>query len=55
MSHFKFYSAKYLKENEFGVMELILIITAFNNSTDYYIFSIKNKEKNQDIKIRLPS
>ncbi|WP_317455315.1 hypothetical protein [Acinetobacter johnsonii] len=46
---------KYLKENEFGVMELILIITAFNNSTDYYIFSIKNKEKNQDIKIRLPS
>lgn len=42
----------YFKENNFGIMELVLIITAFDKSTDYYIFTIKNQEKNQDKKIQ---
>lgn len=43
---------EYFKENNFGIMELVLIITAFDKSTDYYIFTIKNQEKNQDKKIQ---
>lgn len=33
-------------------MELILIITAFDKSADYYLFTIKNQDKNQDKKIQ---
>lgn len=43
---------KYFKENNFGIMELILIITAFDKSADYYLFTIKNQDKNQDKKIQ---
>ncbi len=42
---------RYCKKNKFGVMELILIITAFDKSTEYYICTIKNEEKNQEKKI----
>ncbi|MFN3072651.1 hypothetical protein ACK1JC_03400 [Acinetobacter sp. TY2] len=43
---------KYFKEKNFGIKELVLIITAFDKSTDYYISTIKNQEKNQDKKIQ---
>ena len=36
---------KYLKDNELGIIGLIIIITAYDKSTDYYISNIKNKEK----------
>ena len=36
---------KYLKDNNLGIISLIIIITAYDKSTDYYISNIKNKEK----------
>lgn len=38
----------HFKTNKFGTIELILIITAYNNSTEYFISKIENKNKIED-------
>lgn len=35
---------KYLKDNELGIIGLIIIITAYDKSTDYDIYNIENEE-----------
>lgn len=35
---------KYLKDNELGIISLIIIITAYDKSTDYDIYNIENEE-----------
>ena len=42
----------YLENKKMGVISLIIIITAYDKSTDYYISNIKNKENYQNKKIK---
>ena len=42
----------YLENKKMGVISLIIIITAYDKSTDYYISNIKNKESYQNKKIK---
>lgn len=41
-----------LENKKMGVISLIIIITAYDKSTDYYISNIKNKENYQNKKIK---
>lgn len=42
----------YLENKKMGVISLIIIITAYDKSTDYYISNIKNKENYRNKKIK---
>lgn len=42
----------YLENKKMGVISLIIIITAYDKSTDYYVSNIKNKENYRNKKIK---
>lgn len=42
----------YLENKKMGVISLVIIITAYDKSTDYYISNIKNKENYRNKKIK---